>query len=207
MSEQQQPLRSPDEPRESLPPLPDHGREYTAVTYRRHHPREAAAIERMLGEGASVSACARAFGCSRNTVAAILASVDEVTNVEQRKLRAESECRTLARLCRDRARERLESSSSAIPFRDLAVSMGIFEDKAAQLAGEATVRIDVEIRAVTLDDYESRLQAARMGFEREFSRAKEPAAVAAAGADLEAAAAAWAGGWPEPERRLLGCSV
>jgi hypothetical protein len=75
------------------------------------------------------------------------------------------------------------------------------------LAGEATVRVDVEVMAVTIDDYESRLRmAARMGFEREFPRAKEPAAVAGAGADLEAAAAAWAGGWPEPERRLLGCA-
>lgn len=139
--------------------------EYTGIEYSRRHPAQTDAILRMLAQGASISACARAFLCSRNTVACILRmQADEQARdpdgVEQSKTMDAADCRHLARLARDRAREVLLDEAASIGLKDLGVFAGIMDDKATMHRGDATVRVDVRFSVVGQDDYERQVAAA-----------------------------------------------
>lgn len=159
--------------------------EFTGARYRAQHPDRAEAIVRLFREGASIAACARAFVLSRNTVAALLRDADASLPLEQVKAKAAAEYRQLAALCRDRMRERVLDGCATIPFRDLAVSAGIMEDKAALVSGDIPVLFVASSDPLTVEAFERRVaavrEARRIGSGVETLGQKEAAAVGQAG--------------------------
>jgi hypothetical protein len=95
------------------------------------------AILSMSAEGLSVSAMARAFGVSRNTIAAV--QDREGFSIEQHKKELLRNVRTAARLSVERVVELVPSITSA---KDAAIVAAVMVDKLQLLSGEATARVE-----------------------------------------------------------------
>jgi len=95
------------------------------------------AILSMSAEGLSVSAMARAFGVSRNTIAAV--QDREGFSIEHLKKELLRNVRTAARLSVERVVELVPSITSA---KDAAIVAAVMVDKLQLLSGEATARVE-----------------------------------------------------------------
>lgn len=95
------------------------------------------AILSMSAEGLSVSAMARAFGVSRNTIAAV--QDREGFSIEQHKKELLRNVRTAARLSVERVVELVPGITSA---KDAAIVAAVMVDKLQLLSGEATARVE-----------------------------------------------------------------
>jgi hypothetical protein len=95
------------------------------------------AILSMSAEGLSVSAMARAFAVSRNTIAAV--QDREGFSIEQHKKELLRNVRTAARLSVERVVELVPSITSA---KDAAIVAAVMVDKLQLLSGEATARVE-----------------------------------------------------------------
>jgi len=95
------------------------------------------AILSMSAEGLSVSAMARAFAVSRNTIAAV--QEREGFSIEQHKKELLRNVRTAARLSVERVVELVPSINSA---KDAAIVAAVMVDKLQLLSGEATARVE-----------------------------------------------------------------
>ena len=95
------------------------------------------AILSMSAEGLSVSAMARAFGVSRNTIAAV--QHREGFSIEHLKKELLRNVRTAARLSVERVVELVPSITSA---KDAAIVAAVMVDKLQLLSGEATARVE-----------------------------------------------------------------
>lgn len=106
------------------------------------------AILSMSAEGLSVSAMARAFGVSRNTIAAV--QEREGFSIEQHKKELLKNVRTAARLSVERVVELVPSINSA---KDAAIVAAVMVDKLQLLSGEATSRVEkVEVNQDKLSE-------------------------------------------------------
>jgi len=95
------------------------------------------AILSMSAEGLSVSAMARAFGVSRNTIAAV--QDREGFSIEHHKKELLRNVRTAARLSVERVVELVPSITNA---KDAAIVAAVMVDKLQLLSGEATARVE-----------------------------------------------------------------
>ena len=95
------------------------------------------AILSMSAEGLSVSAMARAFGVSRNTIAAV--QDREGFTIEQHKKELLRNVRTAARLSVERVVELVPGIQNA---KDAAIVAAVMVDKLQLLSGEATARVE-----------------------------------------------------------------
>lgn len=95
------------------------------------------AILSMSAEGLSVSAMARAFGVSRNTIAAV--QDREGFSIEHLKKELLRNVRTAARLSVERAIELVPGIQNA---KDAAIVAAVMVDKMQLLSGEATSRVE-----------------------------------------------------------------
>ena len=95
------------------------------------------AILSMSAEGLSVSAMARAFGVSRNTIAAV--QDREGFSIEQHKKELLRNVRTAARLSVERVVELVPTINNA---KDAAIVAAVMVDKLQLLSGEATARVE-----------------------------------------------------------------
>lgn len=95
------------------------------------------AILSMSAEGLSVSAMARAFGVSRNTIAAV--QDREGISIEHLKKELLRNVRTAARLSVERVVELVPSINNA---KDAAIVAAVMVDKLQLLSGEATARVE-----------------------------------------------------------------
>lgn len=95
------------------------------------------AILSMSAEGLSVSAMARAFGVSRNTIAAV--QDREGFSIEHLKKELLRNVRTAARLSVERVVELVPGITSA---KDAAIVAAVMVDKLQLLSGEATARVE-----------------------------------------------------------------
>jgi len=95
------------------------------------------AILSMSAEGLSVSAMARAFAVSRNTIAAV--QDREGFSIEHLKKELLKNVRTAARLSVERVVELVPSITSA---KDAAIVAAVMVDKLQLLSGEATARVE-----------------------------------------------------------------
>lgn len=91
----------------------------------------------MSAEGLSVSAMARAFGVSRNTIAAV--QDREGFSIEHLKKELLRNVRTAARLSVERVVELVPSINNA---KDAAIVAAVMVDKLQLLSGEATARVE-----------------------------------------------------------------
>lgn len=105
-------------------------------------------VLRMLAEGMSISATARAHGMSRNTVLA--AARRWGAQIEQRKQSLGADCLDVARL----AVERIRDEIGEMPKASLAIIAGIMVDKGQLLLGAPTVRVEhVEAGAASYNEW------------------------------------------------------
>jgi len=116
--------------------------EFTGERLFRDRPAVYAAAVRMIAEGQSISATARALGISRNTVAAVRDR--EGVSIEQDKKELLRDLRRASRLGVEKVIELLPDVKSA---KDAAITAAVMLDKQQLLSGEATSRVErVEAR-------------------------------------------------------------
>lgn len=111
--------------------------EFTGERLFRDRPGVYAAAVRMIAEGQSISAAARALGISRNTVCAVRDR--EGVSVEQEKKELLRDLRRASRLGVEKVLELLPDTKSA---KDAAIVTAVMVDKGQLLAGEATSRVE-----------------------------------------------------------------
>jgi len=119
-------------------------RQFTAARFFQMHPQEYREIVSLRAEGLSISACARLFSVSRHTVAAIDRRETSTESFIKQRDQAAYDYRRLARLGRERLEELLLDPENKPSAKDLAVMIGILEDKAQLLSGAPTQRIDLQ---------------------------------------------------------------
>lgn len=116
--------------------------EFTGERLFRDRPGVYAAIVRMMAEGMSISATARALGVSRNTVCAVRDR--EGFSIEQDKKELLRDLRRAGRLSVEKVIELLPDVKSA---KDAAITAAVMLDKQQLLSGEATARVErVDVR-------------------------------------------------------------
>ena len=116
--------------------------DFTGERLFRDRPGVYAAVVRMMAEGMSISATARALGVSRNTVCAVRDR--EGISVEQEKKELLRDLRRAGRLSVEKVIELLPDVKSA---KDAAITAAVMLDKQQLLSGEATVRVErVDVR-------------------------------------------------------------
>jgi len=116
--------------------------EFTGERLFRDRPGVYAAAVRMIAEGQSISATARALGISRNTVCAVRDR--EGVSVEQEKKELLRDLRRASRLGVEKVLELLPDTKSA---KDAAIVTAVMVDKGQLLAGEPTSRMErVDVR-------------------------------------------------------------
>lgn len=116
--------------------------EFTGERLFRDRPAIYAAAVRMIAEGQSISATARALGISRNTVAAVRDR--EGVTIEQDKKELLRDLRRASRLGVEKVLELLPDTKSA---KDAAIVTAVMVDKAQLIGGEATSRVErVDVR-------------------------------------------------------------
>lgn len=116
--------------------------EFTGERLFRDRPGVYAAAVRMIAEGQSISATARALGISRNTVCAVRDR--EGVSVEQEKKELLRDLRRASRLGVEKVLELLPETKSA---KDAAIVTAVMIDKGQLIGGEATSRVErVDVR-------------------------------------------------------------
>lgn len=116
--------------------------EFTGERLFRDRPGVYAAVVRMVAEGQSISATARALGISRNTVCAVRDR--EGFSVEQEKKQLLRDLRRASQLGVEKVLELLPDTKSA---KDAAIVTAVMVDKQQLLSGEATSRVErVEVK-------------------------------------------------------------
>jgi len=111
--------------------------EFTGERLHRDRPAIYAAAVRMIAEGQSISAAARALGISRNTVCAVRDR--EGVSVEQEKKELLRDLRRASRLGVEKVIELLPETRAA---KDAAIVAAVMVDKMQLLGGEATSRVE-----------------------------------------------------------------
>ena len=111
--------------------------DFTGERLFRDRPGVYAAVVRMMAEGISISATARALGVSRNTVCAVRDR--EGFSIEQDKKELLRDLRRAGRLSVEKVIELLPDVKSA---KDAAITAGVILDKQQLLSGEATARVE-----------------------------------------------------------------
>jgi DNA-binding transcriptional regulator YiaG len=119
-------------------------RQFTAARFFQQHPQEYREIVSLRAEGISIAACARLFSVSRHTVAAIDKRETSTESFIKQRDQAAYDYRRLARLGRERLEELLLDPENKPTAKDLAVMIGILEDKAQLLSGAPTQRVDLQ---------------------------------------------------------------
>jgi len=116
--------------------------EFTGERLFRDRPAVYAAAVRMIAEGLSISAAARALGISRNTVCAVRDR--EGVSVEQEKKELLRDLNRASRLGVEKVLELLPETKSA---KDAAIVAAVMIDKRQLIGGEATSRVErVEVK-------------------------------------------------------------
>jgi len=116
--------------------------EFTGERLFRDRPGVYAAVVRMIAEGQSISATARALGISRNTVCAVRDR--EGFSVEQEKKQLLRDLRRASQLGVEKVLELLPDTKSA---KDAAIVTAVMVDKQQLMSGEATSRVErVEVK-------------------------------------------------------------
>jgi hypothetical protein len=116
--------------------------DFTGERLFRDRPGVYAAVVRMMAEGMSISATARALGVSRNTVCAVRDR--EGFSIEQDKKELLRDLRRAGRLSVEKVIELLPDVKSA---KDAAITAAVMLDKQQLLSGEATARVErVDVR-------------------------------------------------------------
>jgi hypothetical protein len=144
--------------------------EFTAARFLQIHPREYQEITMLRAELVPMATLARMYKVSRNTIAAIDEREGRSARVEQLKQGNARSYNRLATICRERAQElvlsvemqHLNASERIALGRVLAIMMGVAEDKAQLLAGQATSRAEVTDPRAAAAEFAEAL--ARMGF-------------------------------------------
>ena len=111
--------------------------EFTGERLFRDRPAVYAAAVRMIAEGLSISAAARALGISRNTVCAVRDR--EGVSVEQEKKDLLRDLNRASRLGVEKVLELLPETKSA---KDAAIVAAVMIDKRQLIGGEATSRVE-----------------------------------------------------------------
>jgi hypothetical protein len=111
--------------------------EFTGERLHRDRPAIYAAAVRMIAEGQSISAAARALGISRNTVCAVRDR--EGVSIEQDKKELLRDLRRASRLGVEKVIELLPETKAA---KDAAIVAAVMVDKMQLLGGEATSRVE-----------------------------------------------------------------
>jgi len=111
--------------------------EFTGERLFRDRPAVYAAAVRMIAEGLSISAAARALGISRNTVCAVRDR--EGVSVEQEKKELLRDLNRASRLGVEKVLELLPETKSA---KDAAIVAAVMIDKRQLIGGEATSRVE-----------------------------------------------------------------
>ena len=117
--------------------------DFTAARFFSEQPQRYLEIVRLRAEGMSGKAVARMLQCSRNLVAAIDKRESGTATVEHLKREASNRYRHIARLCSESLEEMLLDDDQTFEPRDLAILIGVLEDKAQLLSGGATSRVEV----------------------------------------------------------------
>lgn len=152
-AEEQQALSLPDAPGieagwEILTVAEDRARGKFTAAHLASNEAKRESVVRMLAEGMSISATARAHGMSRNTVLA--AARRWGAQIEQRKQNLGADCLDVARLAVERIREEIDD----MPKASLAIIAGIMVDKGQLLSGAPTVRVEhVETGAASFNEW------------------------------------------------------
>jgi hypothetical protein len=162
--------------------------EFTAARFLQIHPREYQEIMTLRAELVPIATLARMYHVSRNTIAAIDERASGNVRVEQLKQTNARAYNRLATICRERAQELVLSvdvdgmtnGERIAAGRVLAILMGVAEDKAQLLAGQATSRAEVGDPRAAAAEFAAALS--RMGF-----GVADPGAKGAAPAGIEAA--------------------
>jgi hypothetical protein len=157
--------------------------EFTAARFLQIHPREYQEIVTLRAELVPIATLARMYKVSRNTIAAIDERSSGNVRVEQLKQTNARAYNRLATICRERAQElvlsvdvdQMTNAERIAAGRVLAILMGVSEDKAQLLAGQATSRAEVGDPRAAAAEFAAALS--RMGFGVADAGAKgEPAA-------------------------------
>jgi len=111
--------------------------EFTGERLHRDRPAVYAAAVRMIAEGQSISAAARALGISRNTVCAVRDR--EGVSIEHDKKELLRDLRRASRLGVEKVIELLPETKAA---KDAAIVAAVMVDKMQLLGGEATSRVE-----------------------------------------------------------------
>jgi hypothetical protein len=153
--------------------------EFTAARFLQCRPREYREIMTLRAELVPIATLARMYHVSRNTIAAIDEREGRTARVEQLKQHNARAYNRLATICRERAQElvlsldsgEMTTSERIAAGRVLAILMGVSEDKAQLLAGQATSRVETSDPRAAAAEFAGAL--ARMGFATEDRAAKE----------------------------------
>jgi hypothetical protein len=162
--------------------------EFTAARFLQCHPREYQEIMTLRAELVPIATLARMYKVSRNTIAAIDERASGNVRVEQLKQTNARAYNRLATICRERAQElvlsvdvdQMTNAERIAAGRVLAILMGVSEDKAQLLAGQATSRAEIGDPRAAAAEFAAALS--RMGFGVADSGAKgtAPAGIEAA---------------------------
>lgn len=133
---------------------------FTAARFFARFPEAYREIASLLAEGVTQDHIAEVYKVSPNTVSQIARNEAGTEFVESSRRTAAAHYRHLARLARERAQAILEDPTSKPQLQAVAMSAGIFDSKAAELAGDIpTQRIEVDVPA--LDRFNALLVEAR----------------------------------------------
>jgi hypothetical protein len=144
--------------------------EFTAARFLQCRPEHYREIVMLRAELVPIATLARMYRVSRNTIAAIDEREGRTARVEQLKQTNARSYNRLATICRERAQELvlsldtdgLTNSERIAAGRVLAILMGVAEDKAQLLAGQATSRAETSDPRAAAAEFAGAL--ARMGF-------------------------------------------
>jgi hypothetical protein len=144
--------------------------DFTAARFLQCRPEHYREIVMLRAELVPMATLARMYHVSRNTIAAIDEREGRSARVEQLKQRNAISYNRLATICRERAQElvlsvdmeRLDAGERIALGRVLAIMMGVAEDKAQLLAGQATSRVETSDPRAAAAEFAAAL--ARMGF-------------------------------------------
>lgn len=156
----------PKQPELSLPPsLPaPRNPEFTAVSFFSEAPEIYREIVRLRAEGLSKNSIARMFGCSRNLISAIDRREADSQSVEQCRTQAVANYRQIASMASERILEMLDDDMMLLKARttiqQLAVTMGVAEEKLQLLQGHPTARVALS-KGESHDDVVAYLQGLR----------------------------------------------
>jgi hypothetical protein len=153
--------------------------EFTAARFLQCRPEHYREIVMLRAELVPIATLARMYHVSRNTIAAIDEREGRTARVEQLKQRNAVSYNRLATICRERAQElvlsldsdEMTTSERIAAGRVLAILMGVSEDKAQLLAGQATSRVETSDPRAAAAEFAGAL--ARMGFATEDRGPKE----------------------------------